>query len=231
VRSRGSDFGRFGAVLCLGVFLLAIGIPAQGHSETTQGRYADSISFSAAAGPAHPRSSSTGTPAGDDLPSAAPISASLSVNDPNVEVGASVTFQLTISLVDCGTTFDLSLLGQLTIRLGDGFSYQEPGNTGGPGNDLYCNPYPGPNDSSAVIDLPYEYPNTGSYVVTVQVNWSSGSPVYTNGVIVDVSGSSLSLVIDEWLYAVIGVVGGALVVCFAVRWRLPKPPSLPPEVG
>lgn len=159
---------------------------------------------------------------------AAPISVSLSVNSPAAEVGGQVTFQLTISLVGCGSTFYLSSLGQLSIAFGDGFSYQEPGNTGGPGSALECVPPPSPNDTSDVEDFQYAYSNPGTYSVSAQVNWSSGAPLHTNNVTVDVSGSPIAFAVDGWFYGVIGVTGGALLLVAIIRQKMPKPPSLPP---
>lgn len=163
---------------------------------------------------------------GADAPSA-PIAVSLSESSTNVQVGSAVTFQLNISLVGC-TVFYMSSLGELTIALGDGTALQQSGNTGGPGSALSCVPPPDPNDTSDLVDFHYVYANSGTYTVSVQVNWTGGSPLRTNSVTVDVSGSPMDFVVDGWFYGVVGTVGGALLLVAIFRRRLPKPPSLPP---
>ena len=226
MRGRGPSLGVLTVAVCLGVLLLALSLPVRDPSDSSGLQPAHEALAVSIAGSASSPSTSGGGPSGT-TPSGAPIVVSLSVNSASVAVGAEVTFLLTISLAVC-TTFPLSSLGELTISYGDGTSYQESGNNGGPGAGLRCLPPPSPNDTSTTDGFQYAYPNTGSYSVSAQVNWSSGPPLHTNGLTVVVSESSIAFAADGWFYGVVGTGGGALVLVFVFRRKLPEPPSLPP---
>lgn len=213
-------------VACVGILLPIVLVPAAGPLVGSGPRIGAETLAPSGAGWVRLSSAASGAARGADA-SSAPIGVSLSESRIYVPVGSQVTFQLNISLVGC-TVFYMSSLGELTIDLGDGTSLQQYGNTGGPGSALSCVPPPDPNDTFDLVDFQYAYANSGTYTVSVQVNWTGGAPLQTNSVTVDVSGSPMDFVVNGWFYGVVGTVGGALLLVAVFRRRLPKPPSLPP---
>ncbi|HYB78905.1 MAG TPA: hypothetical protein VEG66_03980 [Thermoplasmata archaeon] len=226
VRGQGRKLGARIVAACLGVVLLTVALLATGPTAGADTRLAADVPGPSGVGPARtlPGVPSFGLGV---TPASAPIAVSLSVSSANVEVGTQVTFQLNISLVGC-TPFNLSSLGELTLTFGDGTSYQKYANNGGPGSALYCAPPPYPDDTSDVEDVQYAYPNPGTYSVSAQLNWSSGPPLLTNSVAVEVAGSPIAFAVDGWFYGVIGTAVGAILLVVVFRRKLPKPPSLPP---
>lgn len=150
-----------------------------------------------------------------------PRSATLHVDNLTVAPGFRVYISLYVTAVNCGAGAPPNeTVAKVVFQLGDGFTFQEPGVSGGSS----CTQGPW----SESIPLVYAYRTTGSKNITASVTWGDGLTVESNTVAVNVTGAPPTTVplLQTWLWETIVGAGAAMVVWLVLRRLLPESPFL-----
>ncbi|MGD0588364.1 MAG: hypothetical protein ABSA63_06175 [Thermoplasmata archaeon] len=179
-----------------------------------------------------PRASSHASPAALSLSGSVaeqgPRSVLLTATNSSVAAGVGIRFVLNVTPVNCAYAVAANVsVSSINIHLGDGFVFQALQ----PSIDTYANQCTA-SPWTLSVPLVYAYRSPGTKQVQAFVTWGDGSIVASNTVTVNVTGpTSINLgPLEAWFWGALAGTGVTLFACFLLRRRLPKSPSLPPQM-